>query len=112
MRDSGNTAPSGAGIFIRNHSDAIISRSVISDNVIDSDFGQGGGIFINESSPHITNCEISGNLSRGNGGGLSYQLGSAGVLENCEITGNELVYQYITGAGIALDSSAPRSSAA
>jgi len=104
---SGNQAPSGAGIFIRADSDAIISGCVITSNTIDSPFGQGAGLFIGDSSPRISDCDISNNVSRGNGGGVAYQLGSGGRLENCVITGNSVIDDFMYGAGVAIDSSDP-----
>ena len=103
----GNQAPSGAGIFIRANSDAILSGCSITGNDINSPFGQGAGIFIGESSPIISNCDISSNDSRGNGGGVAYQLGSGGRLENCTITNNAVIDDYMYGAGVAVDSSDP-----
>jgi len=104
---SGNSAPSGAGIFIRNNCYPVIRDCLISGNTIDAPYGQGGGIFIGESSPEISHCRISGNTTLGNGGGVAYQLGSAGSLLACEISGNRVQQDYGMGAGIAVDSSAP-----
>jgi len=104
---SSNEAPSGAGVFIRNGSDAYLSKCTISDNVIDADYGQGGGLFIGESSPTLVRCDIIGNSSLGNGAGVAYQLGSAGAMIGCTVSGNTLDRDFIYGAGIAVDSSDP-----
>lgn len=104
---SGNQAPSGAGVFIRASSNPVLSGCAITGNSIDSPYGQGAGIFVGESSPRISNCEITDNTSRGNGGGVSFQLGSGGRLENCIITGNSVIDAYTYGAGVAVDSSSP-----
>ncbi len=103
----GNEAPSGAGIFIRNGSDAYLSGCMITANSINANYGQGGGVFIGDSSPDLINCEISGNSTLGNGGGVAYQLGSAGSMVNCLIFDNTLDLDYIYGAGVAVDSSSP-----
>ncbi len=103
----GNEAPSGAGIFIRNNSDAYLSGCTITNNVIDANWGQGGGIFIGDSSPTIVRCDISGNSALGNGAGVAYQLGAGGTMSACTITGNTLDNDYIYGGGVAVDSSDP-----
>ncbi len=102
-----NSAPSGAGVFIRANSNPVVSGCTISNNTIEAPFGQGAGLFVGESSPRISDCVITDNASRGNGGGVSYQLGSAGVIENCVITGNSVIDNYAYGAGMAIDSSSP-----
>lgn len=104
---SGNEAPSGAGVFIRNGSDAYLNGCTISNNTIDADYGQGGGLFIGDSSPTLIRCDISGNSSLGNGAGVAYQLGSAGTMMACTVSGNTLDRDFIYGAGIAVDSSDP-----
>jgi len=102
-----NQAPSGAGVFIRAGSDAFLRGCVIDANVIDSPFGQGGGIFIGESSPTILRCDITNNVGRGNGGGVAYQLGSGGRMEACVIAANTVTDAFVNGAGLAVDSSDP-----
>ena len=103
----GNEAPSGAGVFIRNGSDAYLSGCTISNNTINANYGQGGGLFIGDSDPTLINCEISGNASLGNGGGVAYQLGAGGSMIACTVTGNTLDLDYVYGAGVAVDSSEP-----
>jgi len=102
-----NEAPSGAGIFIRNGSDCYMSGCTITNNRIDFVWGQGGGIFVNGSAPTIVRCDISGNSALGNGGGIAYQLGAAGTLSGCTITGNTLEQEWTYGAGVAIDDSSP-----
>jgi len=102
-----NEAPSGAGIFVRNGSDAYISRCTVTNNVINADWGQGGGLFIADSAPTITLCDISGNSALGNGGGVAYQLGAGGTLAGCTITDNTLDNSWCYGGGVAIDSSDP-----
>ena len=102
-----NQAPSGAGIFIRNGSDAYLSGCTISDNVLNADFGQGGGLFIGDSSPTLINCDIIGNSARGNGAGVAYQLGAGGSMIACRITDNTLHWNYTYGAGVEIDSPDP-----
>ncbi len=104
---TGNSAPSGAGIFIRNNCAPVIRDCLVADNTINAPYGQGGGIFIGEASPEISHCRITGNTTLGNGGGVAYQLGSAGSLLACEIRGNRVQQNYGMGAGIAVDSSSP-----
>jgi len=102
-----NQAPSGAGVFIRTGSDAYLSGCTITNNVINADWGQGGGLFIGDSAPTLVRCDISGNSTRGNGGGVAYQLGAGGTMSGCTITGNTLEHDYIYGGGVAVDSSDP-----
>jgi len=102
-----NHAPSGAGVFIRNGSDPHLTGCTVSGNAINAAYGQGAGIFVAASSPVIERCAISGNTTLGNGGGVAYQLGSAGVLRACTITGNVATQSYVSGAGIAVDSATP-----
>ncbi|MBK9303522.1 MAG: right-handed parallel beta-helix repeat-containing protein [bacterium] len=102
-----NHAPSGAGVFIRNGSDPHLTDCTVSGNAINAAYGQGAGIFVAASSPLIERCTISGNTTLGNGGGIAYQLGSAGVLRACAITGNVAAQSFVSGAGVAVDSAEP-----
>jgi len=63
--------------------------------VINGDTENGGGLYLEESSPYISNCNVMNNSSDSNGGGL-YLSNSSSTLDNCCISGNSAV----SGGGI------------
>ncbi|MBR0253843.1 MAG: right-handed parallel beta-helix repeat-containing protein, partial [Synergistaceae bacterium] len=62
----GNTSNSGGGIYISNSSPIITNCTITGNNTTN---GYGGGIYINSGSPTITNCTITGNNATGDVGG-------------------------------------------
>ncbi|SEA01734.1 Por secretion system C-terminal sorting domain-containing protein [Arachidicoccus rhizosphaerae] len=91
---SGNTSLRLRGIFLSN-----VPSSLKINNCIIKDFfpiipandglnGYGGGIYMNNSSPVITNCSFSNNKSGGNYGGAVYILGGNPEFINCSFLGN------------------------
>jgi len=65
---------------------------------------KGGGMFIENGSPTVTNCAFSGNSSELDGGGI-YNSNSSPTLTNCTFSGNSTSDE---GGGIYNDSSSPR----
>jgi hypothetical protein len=102
-----NTAPSGAGLFMRHDCAPVITDCVIINNIISSNWGNGGGISIQGSTPTITGCEIKNNTTYGYGGGVAFLDGSAGLMEDCLIQDNIAAYTYSQGGGIATSTSNP-----
>jgi len=88
----------GGGIFINFSSPTLTNCSFSSNAAIN-----GGGIFSNVSYPILTNCSFSGNTA-GYGGGI-FIYGSSLTLMNCSFSGNAA----INGGGIFITSSFPSS---
>ena len=79
------TLGSGGGMFMSNSS-PIVTNATITNNVLRS----GGGIYsATASSPQFFNCKISGNTSIGSTGlGAGIYFVNQMLLVNCQITGN------------------------
>jgi len=73
----------GGGIYIRESSPTITNCTII-DNTADDD---GGGLFIRDGSPTITNCTIGSNTTGQSGGGLFIRTGTPAISQ-CTIKGN------------------------
>jgi len=80
----------GGGIYIYQSSPRI-TNCTISENT--ADFG--GGIYNRESSPYITNCVLTINSANENGGGM-YNNESSPIVTKCSFTDNTAKF----GAGI------------
>ncbi len=102
-----NMAPSGAGLFMRHDCAPVITDCIISNNTITANWGNGGGISVQGSTPTITGCEIRDNTTFGSGGGIAFLDGSAGLMEDCLIQGNNAAYTYSVGGGISTSTSNP-----
>jgi parallel beta-helix repeat protein len=76
----------------------VMSHCLISNNVGSGSNGA-GGIFVVNSSPQISYCTVSDNVSNGNGGGISCIGGSSVLISHCVIEGN---VAYEAGGGIYL----------
>jgi hypothetical protein len=103
----GNIAPSGAGAFIRSGCTVTMSGCVIVNNEITADFGNGGGVAVQDAQCDISGCEIRGNTTRGAGGGLAYISGATGTVEDCEIVGNSTQASFNFGGGISCQQATP-----
>ncbi len=86
-----NTAKSGGGISCILDSNPLMINTQISDNTTVWNYGDGGGIYIDESNPIIRFCRITNNAtvadSQASGGGL-YFIRSSGTVESSIIAGN------------------------
>jgi len=102
-----NIAPSGAGLFMRHDCAPVITDCIITNNTITANWGNGGGISIQGSTPTITGCEIRNNTTYGYGGGVAFLDNSAGLMEDCLIQGNNAAYTYSQGGGVATSTSNP-----
>jgi hypothetical protein len=102
-----NTAPSGGGVFIRSGCTVSMLACDISDNVINADFGNGGGVAVQNSQCDIAGSTISGNTTRGTGGGLAYLSGATGTIETTAIIGNATAASFNYGGGMSVQSSTP-----
>ncbi|HIA72390.1 MAG TPA: hypothetical protein EYO01_06820 [Phycisphaerales bacterium] len=89
----------GGGIYIRNSSPTIINCTITGNTAI----GGGGGLFIRDGSPTITNCLITGNTANVDGGGLFIRDGSP-TITNCMITDNTA---NADGGGLSIRTGAP-----
>ncbi|MDY6422019.1 MAG: right-handed parallel beta-helix repeat-containing protein, partial [Synergistales bacterium] len=92
----GNINGNGGGIYIDNSSTPTIINCTITYNTAK---GGGGGFYINNGTPTITNCTITDNTANGDGGGFDISNGTP-TITNCTITGNTASYAgggfYIT----------------
>ena len=102
-----NQAPSGGGIFIRNGCDVSINGCTLESNLVNADFGNGGGVCVQAAHCDITGTSFTQNSTRGAGGGLAYVSAATGTVENCEFIGNVTAAGYNYGAAISCQSSAP-----
>ncbi|MHC5060635.1 MAG: right-handed parallel beta-helix repeat-containing protein [Planctomycetota bacterium] len=95
----GNGAYQGGGINCIFNSSPTITNCVITNNLTKD---HGGGIYCGyESSPTITNCIISSNSFNpyGYGGGIYCRRGSSPVITNCIITNNSAIGNSPPGHG-------------
>ncbi|MBD3222175.1 hypothetical protein GF314_13140 [bacterium] len=104
-RFEGNVAPSGAGMFVRNGCTVTLTASVFVANAIDSDFGNGGGLAVQDSQCDISGCEFLDNTTRGAGGGVAFLGGATGTFENSLIAGNSTEASFNYGGGIHCEGS-------
>lgn len=95
-----NEAPSGAGIFVRGGCDAVIHGCTVSNNRITADFGNGGGIAVQDANILIYDCDVTNNTTLGYGGGLVFTNGVTGLVDHCRIIGNAAASAYNEGGGI------------
>ena len=102
-----NQSPSGAGVFIRQNCAPVFSGCVISGNSITANWGNGGGVSVQSSTPTFTDCAIINNTTLGYGGGVAYLDGAAGLMEDCLVQGNDAAYTYSQGGGIATSTASP-----
>ncbi len=102
-----NVAPSGGGIFVRSGCTLTLTGCEIRDNTISADFGNGGGVCVQNSHCDISGCTIAGNVTRGSGGGLAYLDGATGTVQDSELRGNSTAASFNYGGGISCQSSAP-----
>jgi len=102
-----NDAPSGAGIFMRTGCSPTITGCTIINNVITAEYGNGGGIAVQNSSPTISDCNISFNSTLGYGGGVAFVEGASGSITDCLIQGNDAAGDYSEGGGLATSQSDP-----
>ncbi|MBI1826344.1 MAG: right-handed parallel beta-helix repeat-containing protein [Planctomycetes bacterium] len=88
---TGGTGPNGGGMYIYNGSPMVTNCAFIRNSVA----GSGGGIFNYNSNPTLINCTFYGNSSLQNGGGI-YNSSSNPQIANCTFSAN--VAQYLGGA--------------
>ncbi len=91
----------GGGIYLDTSSPTISNCDFVS-NTADMYYG-GGGIYLTYSAPEITNCNfIANTIVSGYGAGIYSDYGSYSILSNCGFTSNSADYG---GAGIYSDGS-------
>jgi hypothetical protein len=95
-----NIAPSGAGVFIRGGCQAVMEGCVVSNNTITADFGNGGGVAVQDANILMEDCDILANTTLGYGGGLVFTNNATGLISNCRIIGNAAASAYNEGGGI------------
>jgi hypothetical protein len=103
---STNTAPSGAGVFIRGLCNAVVRGCTISNNAITADFGNGGGLAVQDANIEMDDCDVLGNTTLGYGGGLVFTNNATGTISNCRVIGNSAASAYNEGGGIYSSQSA------
>ncbi|MCX6640846.1 MAG: right-handed parallel beta-helix repeat-containing protein [bacterium] len=87
----------GGGIGANHSSSPIISNCTITDNV---SHHNGGGISINDNShPLISDCSIANNSADSSGGGIFCSSYCHPQINHCEIVGNSVLF---SGGGIML----------
>jgi len=95
----------GGGIYLFESSPTLTNMTITSNR---SDLGSGGGIFCENSSPILSNVTISNNHlgnSMGSGGGI-YCINSNPVLTGVIITGNSGSLEVV-GGGMGMSNSSP-----
>lgn len=102
-----NLAPSGAGVFIRTECMPTLEFCRIHHNTITADFGNGGGIAVQNATPTITSCQVYGNSTLGYGGGVAFTSGAGGILQDSQVYENDAAGTYSLGGGIAVSQSNP-----
>jgi hypothetical protein len=85
-----NTSLSGGGLGVYSGSAVTVTKSIISGNNTDSEFGQGGGIHLGGGAPlvNIMDSKITDNQTRDHGAAMSSDSGTIN-LTNVLVTGNE-----------------------
>ena len=79
-----------------------IDGFTITGGKINGNGDSGGGIYIDDGSPRITNCTIRGNtINNGNGGGIGMNKGTP-TITNCTITSNSTTGNNARGGGISV----------
>ncbi|MCH2134094.1 MAG: right-handed parallel beta-helix repeat-containing protein [Phycisphaerales bacterium] len=86
---TGNVATAwGGGLYLNDSTSSILDSSFISNQATDAS-SRGGGIACDASSPTILNCNVSGNISVGKGGGISCISDSEPLISDTFIKDNE-----------------------
>ncbi|MDP8313672.1 MAG: right-handed parallel beta-helix repeat-containing protein [Candidatus Celaenobacter antarcticus] len=93
----------GGAIYCINSSDILMKNCLIRNNRAD-DYGTGGGICCNESSPIMCNVFINRNYAEKRGGGI-YCYQSSPILSNVTVSENTVA--LYDGGGIHLEESYP-----
>jgi len=96
----------GCGIALKSGADAIVSGCRIINNRDMVGYCQGGGVWIQGASPHISDCDIRNNVANNPGGGL-YIGWSQAIIEDCIIAGNVVTYGERRGAGMYITHASP-----
>ncbi len=91
---------SGTGFYF--HSGEISTSVVDGFTITNGHLSSGGGMYIYNSSPTVTNCIFDGNTADSNGGGI-YNWNSDPTLTNCAFADNSAYY----GGGIYNNASSP-----
>jgi len=91
----------GGGMYLEDSTPAI-TRCTVTSNVA-GQLGRGGAFYCRASSPTFADCTVSNNDAGGHGGGVGCE-NSSPVLNNCTINGNE---GGELGGGVYLEDSSP-----
>jgi predicted outer membrane repeat protein len=83
----GEVFGNGGGLYLSNSS-PMIRSCVISDCSASGSGNDGGGVFAAESSPTLTDCLISGNIANDKGGGVYCRIGGHATFERCVFANN------------------------
>ncbi len=93
---TGGSALKGGGIYLQ-YSSPSISNCSVTGNI--ATYLNGGGIYCKQSSPEIINCLITGNSAGQNGGVIACGDHSSPVITNCTIADNTAGDGYLEGGG-------------
>ena len=90
----GGSAGQGGGIYVQSSSPTVANCVIIANSAT----SQGGGVYVESGNPKLINCTISANQGYQSGGGICVSSGSIS-LEGCTVVGNMLTYPYYTSGG-------------
>jgi parallel beta-helix repeat protein len=93
-----NTALVGGGLYLE-YNDAILNRNTISYNRTYPDLGEGGGVFLEGSSPSMDGNILTFNFAANWGGGIALYNDSSPVMINTVVADN-MAGEY--GGGISI----------
>jgi parallel beta-helix repeat protein len=88
----------GSGLFMENSSPTI-TDCIITDNTASNGMGA-GGVLVRAGAPIFVNCNISNNTGAGDGGGIFLDTETETTMTNCTISGNVCLGGNSKGAGI------------
>jgi len=98
----GGSATQGGGVYVQSSSPTL-ANCVILGNISS---GDGGGVYVSSGNPTLINCTIAANQSQQRGGGAFVESGSI-TLTDCSVTGNVVIGQsfpYAMGGGLYIQS--------
>ncbi|MBN1127300.1 MAG: right-handed parallel beta-helix repeat-containing protein, partial [Sedimentisphaerales bacterium] len=88
----------GGGIYCLSNGNAAIERCVIRSNTSSAQWG--GGLFVNASSPVLTDVVLTGNHAGIHGGGIAIYNNSSAKMERCRVQENTA---GSNGGGVVFD---------
>jgi len=97
----GGSATQGGGVYVQSSSPTLANCVILGN----TSSGDGGGVYVSSGNPTLINCTVMANHGYQRGGGIAVASGSI-TLTNCAVIGNALTYFSDTqGGGLYLQSS-------